>query len=147
MRPQRRRRVALGAGTRVVKRRRGETRVARRHAPLVPQLYKPALKRGPGFLDARQEPLPLRRPVALVAVLGEVREEQVREEGADVEPERSVKGKLVIDDKRRRLGAHDGAGVQVAVEQRRAVAREPPLERADRGLELGVRPQRGGGVV
>ena len=36
--------------------------------------------------------------------------------------------------------------MQVAVEQRRAVAREPSLERADRGLELGVRPQRGGGA-
>ena len=140
-------RVALGPGARVVQRRRGEPRGAIRHAARAPQLAEPALERGPGFLDARQEPFPLRRPVPFVAVLREVREEQVGEEGADVEPEGAVKGKLVIDDERGGFGAHDGAGVQVAVEQRRAVAREPLLERADRGLELGIGPERSRGVV
>ena len=75
-------------------------------------------------------------------VLREVREQDVGEERADVEPHGPVERELVVDHERRRRRAHDAPGVQVAVQQRGGVRRERVLQRRHFRLELDVSAER-----
>src|SRR5215469_5588986 len=111
---------------------------------LGPQRQKAAAERRPKGLDLLEYPTLIGDAVVFLCRVPGLRvpaEKKIAEKRAQIEPDRAIEGEFRIDDSRVSLGHHDGAGVEIAVDERLYFVEELPSELRGRHFEPAIGSQ------